>query len=326
MVDLADCYAPVSAEMAELEKALRTELSSESASMTELVRHISRYSGKRLRPALVFLSGLASRGEGLNDEHVKLGVIIELIHTATLIHDDILDHADVRRRVPTVNALHGNHVSVLLGDYVHAHAFAMAVDLSTPVASRLLARVIKVVCRGEIQQIFDRFDFSLSEERYIQIIDGKTAELYAASCELGALYAGAPADEAKALADYGRNIGIAFQVIDDCLDLIGDELVVGKSLGTDLEGGKFTMPLIRLAETSDEADRQRLLSLLHDEEIEDRRARLVEEFDLTAPLDYSFKRADEFIHAAMRSLEDLPESPAREAMRGVAEFVLCRKR
>lgn len=325
MVELADCYAPVAAEMEALEQVIQSELSSDSAALSELVRHISRYSGKRLRPALVFLAARAA-GRQVTHEHQKLAIIVELIHMATLIHDDILDHADLRRKVPTVNALHGNHVAVLLGDFVHAHAFAMSVELSTPDASRLLARVVKVVCKGEIQQIFDRFDFALGEESYLRIIEAKTAELYAAATELGAIYSGADERAVRALSDYGRNIGVAFQVIDDCLDLTGDEAVVGKSLGTDIESGKLTLPILRLRDRADEADRNRLLSIIQDDGIANRRARLMEEFDLGEALDYSFRRADDFIRAAMESLDVLPPSPARESLRGVAEFVLCRKR
>lgn len=325
MVELADCLGPIVEDLQALEDELQRELSADSAALRELMRHISRYAGKRLRPALVFLSARASGGE-VTAEHHRLGVIIELIHTATLIHDDILDGADVRRRVPTVNALHGNHVPVLLGDYVYARAFAMSVELSTPLASRVLARVTQVVCRGEIEQIFDRFDFTLSEEQYLSIIEAKTAELYAAAAELGAAYAGAPQRVVHALATFGRKIGIAFQVIDDCLDLIGDEAVVGKSLGTDLEGGKLTLPLIRLAQTGTEQERKRLSRVVLDEGIKNRRATLAEEFDLGPSLDYSFKRADDFIREAVDALDVLPATAARDALRNVAEFVLCRKR
>lgn len=325
MVELADCFGPVAMELAALEDRLSGELATKSAALRELVRHISRYSGKRLRPALVYLAAKATTGR-VTAEHDKIAAIVELIHTATLIHDDILDHADVRRRVPTVNALHGNHVAVLLGDFVYAHAFAMSVDLSTPEASRVLARVTKIVCQGEIEQIFDRFDFGISEQTYISIIEAKTAELYAAAAELGASYAGAERRHVEALASFGRNIGIAFQIIDDCLDLTGDEAIVGKSLGTDLEGGKITLPLIRLRERGSEVERKRLQSIILDENVDNRRQRLSEQFDLGPVLDESFKRADDFIKDAMRDIEVLPATPARDALRAVAEFVLCRKR
>lgn len=325
MVELADCFGPVAHELAALEDHLGAELATQSPPLRELVRHISRYSGKRLRPALVYLAAKAC-GCPVRAEHHKIAAIVELIHMATLIHDDILDHAEVRRRVPTVNALHGNHVAVLLGDFVYAHAFAMSVDLPTPEASRVLARVTKVVCQGEIEQIFDRFDFDLSEAQYIRIIEAKTAELYAASSELGASYGGADRRSVAALSRYGRNIGTAFQVIDDCLDLIGDEAVVGKSLGTDLESGKMTLPLIRLRDRASEADRARLREIVLGEGITDRRQKLADEFDLGPALDESFRRADEFIRDALAELETLTPTPAREALRAVAEFVVVRKR
>lgn len=325
MVELADCFGPVAMELAALEDRLSGELATKSAALRELVRHISRYSGKRLRPALVYLAAKATGGR-VTPEHDKIAAIVELIHTATLIHDDILDHADVRRRVPTVNALHGNHVAVLLGDFVYAHAFAMSVELSTPEASKVLARVTKIVCQGEIEQIFDRFDFGISEQTYISIIEAKTAELYAAAAELGASYSGAERRHVQALSNFGRSIGIAFQIIDDCLDLTGDEAIVGKSLGTDLEGGKITLPLIRLRERGSEAERKRLQAIILDEAVENRRQRLSEQFDLGPVLDESFKRADDFIKEALAELEILPPTPARDALRAVAEFVLCRKR
>jgi octaprenyl-diphosphate synthase len=325
VVELADCFGPVAGDLAALEDHLSTALATQSAPLRELVRHISRYSGKRLRPALVFLAARAT-GNAVRADHYKIAAIVELIHMATLIHDDILDHADVRRRVPTVNALHGNHVAVLLGDFVYAHAFAMSVELPTPEASKVLARVTKVVCQGEIEQIFDRFDFDMNEDQYIRIIEAKTAELYAAAAELGASYAGADRREVSALARFGRCIGNAFQVIDDCLDLIGDEAVVGKSLGTDLESGKMTLPLIRLRDRASDADRKRLQAIVLGEGIQDRRAKLAEEFELGPALDESFRRADDFIRDAQSELEVLPATPARDALRAVAEFVICRKR
>jgi octaprenyl-diphosphate synthase len=325
VVDLANCFEPVAAELAALEDHLQGELVTRSAALRELVRHISRYSGKRLRPALVYLAAKAC-DRSVTPEHHRIAAIVELIHTATLIHDDILDGADVRRRVPTVNAKNGNHVAVLLGDFVYAHAFAMSVELSTPEASKVLARVTKIVCQGEIEQIFDRFDFDISEPRYLAIVEAKTAELYAAAAELGASYAGAERAQVEALATFGRCIGIAFQIIDDCLDLIGDEAVVGKSLGTDLESGKLTLPLLRLRDTASDGERQRLRAILLDDGLGDRRQLLADEFDLGPALDWSFQRADDFIRDAQAALEPLPANAAREALRAVADFVVCRKR
>jgi len=325
VVELAECFGPVQSELRWLDDEIKRELESRSPAVEQLVDHISRFAGKRLRPALVYLAAKAAGGE-LTDEHKQLAVIVELIHTATLVHDDILDGADVRRRLSTVNAMHGNHVAVLLGDFVYAHAFGMSVELSTPEASRVLARVTRICCRGEIDQIFQRFDLALTEDQYLHVIEAKTAELYAAACELGASYSGAPKPHVAALERYGRALGIAFQVIDDCLDVIGDEKVVGKSLGTDLESGKLTLPVIHLASRVEGAEQERLRSLLLDEGVTDRRVRLADEFDLAPSLDYAFGRADDFIRDAMAELDALDPSPARDALRNVAEFVLCRKR
>lgn len=325
MVELAECFLPVEDELRALEDQIQRELQTSSPALKSLVSHISGYAGKRLRPALVFLSAKAC-GKDVTADHLRLAAIVELIHTATLVHDDILDGAEVRRQVKTVNAIYGNQVPVLLGDFIYARAFAMSVELPTPDASRVLARVTQIVCRGEIEQIFDRYDFELDEAVYFKIIEAKTAELYAAACELGALYAGAEAVQIEALARFGRKIGVAFQVIDDCLDLIGDEAVVGKSLGTDLEGGKLTLPLIRLGATCDLLERERLKALVIEDGVLDRRARLMEEFEIGPALDYAFQRADDFIREAMVELEALEPTSARNALRNLAEFVLCRKK
>lgn len=325
VVELAECFGPVEAELTALEAALGKELRSNSPALQNLVQHISAYAGKRLRPALVFLSARVV-GRAPTAEHMKLAAIVELIHTATLVHDDILDDASVRRRVKTVNAMYGNQVPVLLGDFIYAHAFAMSVELPTPEASRVLARVTKICCRGEIEQIFERFDFSMGEDAYLRVIEAKTAELYSASAELGAIYSDATPEQVAALSRFGRSIGIAFQVIDDCLDLIGDEAVVGKSLGTDLEGGKLTLPLIRLSQLLDEKERGELEKLVTEDGVEDRRTKLSERFDLGSALDYSFGRADDFIREATTELDVFEPSPAREALKSVAEFVLIRKR
>jgi len=325
VVELAECFLPVEDELRALEDQIQRELQTSSPALKSLVSHISGYAGKRLRPALVFLSAKAC-GKDVTADHLRLAAIVELIHTATLVHDDILDGAEVRRQVKTVNAIYGNQVPVLLGDFIYARAFAMSVELPTPDASRVLARVTQIVCRGEIEQIFDRYDFELDEAVYFKIIEAKTAELYAAACELGALYAGAEAVQIEALARFGRKIGVAFQVIDDCLDLIGDEAVVGKSLGTDLEGGKLTLPLIRLGATCDLLERERLKALVIEDGVLDRRARLMEEFEIGPALDYAFQRADDFIREAMVELEALEPTSARNALRNLAEFVLCRKK
>ena len=185
--------------------------------------------------------------------HPVLAAVVEMIHTATLVHDDILDESMVRRHAATVNAEWGNETAVLLGDYLFTHAFHLAASLDSTLACRWIGRATNRVCEGEMHQVHQRGNLDLDESSYFSIIEGKTAELTAVSCRLGAHYAGADEATTEALDRYGRNLGIAFQIADDVLDIWGEERLTGKSLGTDLEKQKLTLPVIRLLETADPA-------------------------------------------------------------------------
>ena len=179
-----------------------------------------------------------------------------MVHTATLVHDDILDESMVRRHAATVNAEWGDETAVLMGDYLFTHAFHLAASLETTLACRWIGHATNLVCEGEMQQVHNRGNFDLDEDAYFAIIRGKTAELTAVSCRLGAHYAGAPEATVRAMDDYGRDLGVAFQIADDVLDLLGEERATGKSLGTDLEKQKLTLPLIRLLDTADARGRR----------------------------------------------------------------------
>ncbi|HEV3021649.1 MAG TPA: polyprenyl synthetase family protein, partial [Pirellulales bacterium] len=206
--------------------------------MRTLVQHGFRLGGKRLRPALVLLAAKAV-GE-ITHEHLVLAAVVEMIHTATLVHDDVLDDAAMRRHLDTVNVRWGNQTSVLLGDYLFTHAFHLASTLDTTFACRTIGRATNRVCEGELRQIDTQGRLSLTEAEYLDIIAAKTGELCACACRLGAHYAGAGTALEDRLAHYGRDLGIAFQIVDDLLDLEGDESTIGKSLGTDLDQCKST--------------------------------------------------------------------------------------
>jgi octaprenyl-diphosphate synthase len=208
------------------------------------VDHVSHYRGKRLRPVLLLLTARAC-GKVVAAHHT-LAAVVEMIHTATLVHDDVLDGARVRRRVPTVNALWGTKTSVLLGDYLFTHAFHLSATLDDVRACRIIGEATNRVCEGELKQGLERGNLELGEDAYHEQIDGKTAALIEACGRLGALFAGAPEDVVEAMARYARRLGVAFQIADDLLDLVGEEKTAGKSLGTDLEQQKLTLPLIRL--------------------------------------------------------------------------------
>ena len=208
---------------------MHRELDCASEGVREVSAHALRYRGKRLRAAASLLTARALTptpekvGNGaarLPEPQIKIAAIVEMIHMATLVHDDVLDHADVRRRVPTVNSRHGNEVAVLLGDWIYARAFCISTRLTDQTCSRILSEVTATICRGEIEQSKAKYDFDLDPERYLSIIDAKTASLYQAACELGARYALEPPVPGKlvsAAAQYGRNLGLAFQIVDDCL-------------------------------------------------------------------------------------------------------------
>jgi len=211
--------------------------------------------GKRLRPLVALLAGGAT-GE-INSGHVELAVIVELIHAATLVHDDILDEADRRRGQPTVNARWGNSLSVLLGDCLFAHALTLSAGFDNPDISRAIARTASEVCSGEMIQTQRRFDLQLRVEDYLRIVEMKTGSLFAVAAELAASMSGAEPATVAMLQRYGMRIGTAYQIYDDCLDLAGTEARTGKTLGTDLRKGKFTLPVLKFLQGASDFERER---------------------------------------------------------------------
>jgi octaprenyl-diphosphate synthase len=290
----------------------------------KLVEHAALFRGKQLRPALVLLAGRAC-GK-LTDAHVTIGAVVEMIHTATLLHDDVLDHASTRRNVPSVNALYGNEIPILLGDFIYAEAFALASRLDDRTAVVELSQTTRRLCGGEIDQNCNRGRFDLTVDEYLRIIEDKTAALYLSSARLGAHYAGASPAQVVALAEYGRLLGIAFQIIDDCLDLAGDERSAGKSLGTDLSERKMTLPLIRLLARVGAAKAAEIRRLLADDSIADPRAALRELVDFTPDVASARAVAAQFLRDAIERLDALTANEARKSLVDVAEFVLERDR
>ena len=313
-------YAPVAAEMEEVERILKEELRNPHPFVDELVSYGCLLGGKRMRPALLLL--MAKAIGPVRREHLVLGAVVEMIHTATLVHDDVLDEADMRRHLATVNARWDNEASVLLGDYLFTHAFYLASTLDTVLGCQLIGRATNIVCEGELRQKGSRGNFHLSEREYLSIIEGKTAELTAVSCRLGALLAGASEQLAGEMDGFGRDLGIAFQIADDLLDVLGEERTTGKSLGTDLQKQKPTLPIIRALELATPGDREELLDILTSD---------VREAELLAPflerydvVEYAREKAAWYAGRARRRLEFLPSSPARAILTLMTEFVVSR--
>ncbi len=274
-----------------------------------------------LRPALLLLCARASGR--VTEEHRTLAAVVELVHMATLVHDDVLDEAEVRRRHPTVAHQAGNEAAVLLGDYLISHAFHLCSSLNSQYASRLIGQTTNTICEGELQQVHHRGDFGLTQGQYIEIITRKTASLTGVCCRLGAHFAGAGPDAADPLERYGLNVGIAFQITDDVLDIAGNEEQAGKTLGRDLEKRKLTLPLIHCFAQAPFETRRRLRSLL-DAEHQDRAA-MWELLNGCGSMAFARQTARGYIESAVAQLEVLPASEARESLHRLALMILDRE-
>jgi octaprenyl-diphosphate synthase len=317
----ADLYAPISADLEAVESVLRQTLETARPGVARLVSHLGHYRGKRLRPALLLLTARAC-GEVTCAHHV-LGAVVEMIHTATLVHDDVLDSATVRRHVPTVNASWGNQASILLGDYLFTHAFHLSSTLDDVRACRIIGAATNRVCEGELHQVCERGNLRLTEADYLDIIDAKTAELTSCCCRLGALFAGVSAEVVDHLARFGRWLGVAFQIADDLLDLVGEERATGKSLGTDLEQQKLTLPLIRLLGQARPDEAWRLDQLLRSPG-NHKRAMLRPYLEASGALEYARDQAEALAARARNELDCLPPSQCRTILEIVTERAVCR--
>ena len=316
-----DLFAPIARDLDEVERTLARTLDNPRPGVGRLIDHLGHYRGKRLRPALLLLTAHACGR--VTPAHHTLAAVVEMIHTATLVHDDVLDSAAMRRHVSTVNALWGNQTSILLGDYLFTHAFHLTSTLGDAAACRLIGEATNRVCEGELHQICQRGNLELTEQEYFDIVDGKTAALTACCCRLGALFSGKPPDVVERLSAYGRGLGIAFQIADDLLDLVGEERSTGKSLGTDLEQQKLTLPLVYLLENAEPELATRVRQMLAHPGNHKRDALRPILADSGA-LAYARQRAEEMASAARAELACLPASPCRAILEVLTERVVHR--
>ncbi len=259
---LSRVFAPVQPQLDEVDRRISDQTAEFDPAIEGYVAYAIGGGGKRLRPLVALLSGGATGA--LASGHIDLAIIVELIHLATLVHDDIMDEAERRRSQPTVNARWGNSLSVLLGDVLFAHALNLSTDFDDTHISRTIARTATEVCSGEMIQTQRRFDLQLSRGEYFRIIGMKTGSLFACAAELGAVISGAPDGVVRRMKNYGAKIGTAYQIYDDCLDIAGTESETGKTLGTDLRKGKLTLPVLTLLESASVFDRERCCALVLD--------------------------------------------------------------
>lgn len=256
----ADVYAPVKPYLDELDVFLQLQVAELEPEIQEHVRYVFGHSGKRLRSMLVAYSGWEGPAENRADDLVRLGSVIELVHLATLVHDDILDEADTRHRQETAAKKFGPAAAVLIGDVLFSHALELAAEFDTNEICRSVAQATARVCAGEIAQTYQRGEVNYSRDFYFRVIQLKTAELFEVACRLGATVAGYPVQFSEAAGLFGRHVGIAYQIFDDLVDLYADESMIGKTLGTDLSKGKFTLPLLLLLEKLPTEERDSLIA------------------------------------------------------------------
>jgi octaprenyl-diphosphate synthase len=275
-------------------------------------------SGKNLRPALVALS--ANALDKMSDAHVTVAVIIEMVHLATLVHDDVMDEGAIRRGRPTLAANWGNEIAVLFGDCLFAQALKLAASFPTPEICRAVAMATNTVCSGEILQTQQRRNFQMSRNDYFRVLEMKTAELFSLSCELAALLAGATPAQRTALRQFGMVFGTAYQVFDDCVDLFGTEAVAGKSLGTDLAKGKLTLPMLLLWERANESERTRLDDLIRNWQADGitQVSALLAKYDTLSP---ATETIHQYLHKARQLLLTLPESHGRASLIGLTTYL-----
>ena len=304
-----------------VDQCIHEQLHSDVALVSKIGEYIIKSGGKRLRPLLVLLT---ARACGYNDNHhVPLAAIIEFLHTATLLHDDVVDESDLRRGNETANALWGNAPSVLVGDFLYSRAFQMMVGLENFQLLHILSNATNVIAEGEVMQLMNIHDASVSEEQYMEVIRCKTAMLFQASCETAAVLSKVDNDTTKALADYGNYLGVAFQLVDDLLDYDGDSEAMGKNLGDDLAEGKPTLPLIYVLKNGTE-DEQTLIREAIEQGGLDKIDEIVATVHSSGALKYTAEQARIFSEKAIKCLHGLPESKYRSAMVDLAEFAIAR--
>lgn len=315
-------FAPVASDIEEADRIFDRTLSQYRSPFGTLIEHLRHYRGKRLRPALLLLTA-KSLGK-VTTQHHALAAAVEMIHTATLVHDDVLDEAELRRHIPTVNAGWGNKVSILLGDMLFTHAFHLTSTVDRR-ACEIIGEATNRVCAGELRQVTERGNLNLTEADYFAIIDGKTAALTECCGKLGALYAGASEEAATKLGTFGRNLGLAFQIADDLLDLVGNEDTAGKTLGTDLEQQKLTLPVIHCLNRLPAAEAESLRSaILAGESGLGRRVLLA--LEKTQSLAYARRKAEEFARSARQELECLPRGECRMILEAMTDWSVKREK
>jgi octaprenyl-diphosphate synthase len=328
-LDINPILLPIKKDLALFDKRLKENLNSESALISQVAGYLVNRKGKRLRPAMVFLSyGLCvnSRSGSVSSNHrvMQVALAIECIHTATLLHDDVIDQSKVRRGQVSVNHRWNNLVSVLMGDFLLAKSLRLIVETKSSSLLSTISKATENLSVGEMNEAHESHNFDLNEKTYMQIISEKTASLFTASCESGAVAAGARTRLRHRLRDYGQNLGMAFQITDDLLDWEGETEKTGKGLGNDLKEGKITLPLIHTLKVCDSASKKKILKLLENDFNRRDFLKILYMIKSNGGMEYAYRKAKVFSQKALGYLSNIKDSPYKKALQNLARFVIQR--
>ena len=287
----------------------------------KIAHHIVEGGGKRLRPLLVLLAANAAGYKG--EQHIPLAAVIEFIHTATLLHDDVVDNSELRRGNATANAQWGNAPSVLVGDFLYSRSFQIMVEIGRMEIMQVISHATTIIAEGEVLQLLNQRNPDTSEESYLQVILGKTAMLFEAATEVGAILADSSGEDREALRLYGRHLGIAFQIVDDLLDYLSDSETMGKNVGDDLAEGKATLPLIHAMRVGSDEDRDLIRHAIRKGGLDDL-SPVLEIVQRNGSIDYSRQKATEEIDKAKSAIASLPETSFKETLNQIADLAIAR--
>ena len=320
--DFDDVAALTHEDMQSVDRLISQSLKSDVALVSQVSEYIVMSGGKRLRPMIVLLAARAFGYEG--EQHVRAAAIIEFIHTATLLHDDVVDSSSRRRGQDSANTVFGNQASVLVGDFLYSRAFQMMVDIDSMRVMKILADATNTIAAGEVMQLMNVHDPDTTEEAYRQVIYRKTARLFEAGAQIAAVLAGRDASEESAMICYGQNLGAAFQLVDDALDYNASADELGKNLGDDLAEGKATLPLIHAMTKGSDDDKEFIRQAILEGGL-DQLERITAIVESTGALQYTAARAQEAADSAIAALSDVPDSEYKQALIAIADFSVQRR-
>ncbi len=313
---------PIQYDLKSFSKHFNREMRSRVGIVDTVARYIARQKGKKIRPILVFLS--AHLTGTVNERTYRAATLVEILHTATLVHDDVVDQSDTRRGFPSINRIWKNKVAVLMGDYFLARGLLIALEQDEFYFLKIISDAVKRMSEGELLQIQKSKTYDITEDTYFQIISGKTASLIGTCCELGAASVTEDREQWQQLRDFGENLGMAFQIRDDLLDYIGRSTITGKPTGLDMKEKKFTLPLIYALKNSDRKSNRQIIRIIKNGASRKEIDYVIDFVDNKGGLEYATKKAGEYAERALEGIESYPESTAKDAIRELVKFAIER--